>query len=270
VSSVTPATPLAATIARVSTLDQYLAAALGRPEGDGWIEGTEIGLHLGECLRRIGIRCRTVKRRVQAALFMCDYSWRLAAPAVATYLAERRVPDLGPGNVAVRFDGKGVAEPPSFLTAVFAGLPNDSAAGIRCHDDEALRSWLRQRLQEHLAVAISALRKLAPLGPRAQWALAADACASSFLYAGKKLGDQESARREAEAFLAAGGSPLRTRSSFFTLEHAGRKEIFHARASCCLSYKLPEHRYCTTCPLIPREERDRRLREWMEDPTEEE
>jgi ferric iron reductase protein FhuF len=260
-----PDSPLTATLARVSSLDELLAARVGPPPGKDWIEATELGARLPEILMRIGRHWKTDDRRVQAAFFIHDHCSRIAAPAIACYLAERRVPDVSPGNVAVRFDREGAAAAPSFRSPRFAGLRDDPEARPACADDETLREWLRERLEHHLTCVVSALRTYSPLGQRAQWAVAADACALAFLWAGQKLGDQNSARAEAETLLAAPGSPLRSRGIFVEVEHLGRCEIFLRRGSCCLAYRLPEvATYCPTCPLIPMEETERRLREYLE------
>jgi len=260
--------PLAATLARISALDEYLAAEVGAPRDGDWIRPTELvaadGAPLRAVLARIGGRWQTADRRIHAAFFVNDYVWRLAGATIAAYLSEGRAPDTSAGNVAFRFDAEGSASPPTFLTARFAALVGDDEAQAAkaqvVRDRARLRGWLRQRLETHLELIVASLRALSPLGRRAQWSLAADACASAFLWAGGKLGDEDAAQAEATAFLAAPSSQLRARPSFLTLEHAGGSETFLLRASCCLSYKLPGHQYCATCPLLPEQERVERLR----------
>lgn len=257
--------PLAATLARVSALDEYLSLELGTGEGDGWIAATELGAALPTILRRVGKDAGTDDRRIQAALFVWSYAWNVAAPPIACYLVERRVPDVGPGNVAIRIDGRGGVRARALRSARFAGLADGPASGrgaLLLAGDPELLVWLRERLEGHLALTVAAVRACSPLGRRAPWALAADACADAFLRVGKKLGRVQSACAEAEAFLAApeAGSRLRSRASFVTLEHAGRRETFLLRSSCCLYYKVPQGEYCVTCPLPSEPERERRLR----------
>jgi hypothetical protein len=263
---------LAETLERASALDEYLAATHGEPEGDGWTTAGDLFQpghdRLAAVLADIGRRWNTEDRRVQAAFFVNDYTWRLAGAAIAAYLSERRVPEPAAANVALRFDADGAATAPAFLTSAFAALANDTqarTAGARLLPDaQALRGWLLDRLETHLEAAVAAVRGHSPLGLRAQWALAADACASVYLWAGKRLGDQAAAACEAQAFLATRQTRLRARISFFAVEHAGRREVFMRRGSCCLSYRLPEHSYCDSCPFTPEDERQRRVREWME------
>jgi hypothetical protein len=268
VNPVAESHPLAATLGRVSALDEYLALELGTGEGDGWIAATELGAALPTILRRVGEDAGTDDRRIQAALFVWSYAWKVAAPAIACYLVERRVPDVGPGNVAVRIDGGGGVRALALRSARFAELA-DGPASVRgalpLAGDAELLAWLRGRLEVHLALAVGAVRACSPIGRRAPWALAADACADAFLHVGKKLGREDDSCLEAETFLEPrSGSRLRSRASFFTLERAGRHETFLRRASCCLYYKVPGGEYCATCPLLSEPERERRLRAELE------
>jgi ferric iron reductase protein FhuF len=251
---VTDSAALAATLARISHLDEWLAAELEPDGGDGWMPAADLADHLPAVLARVGRRWETDDRRVQAAFFAHEYSWRVAGPAIAAYLAEARVPELAPEHVAVRFDADGSVRPIAFRSHAFAGLTREV-------NGDALLHHLKRDLEEHLAVTVAALRAHAPLGARALWALAADASASAFLTAGAALGDQGRARERAETFLELSESTLRTLGTFLTLEYGDRSEIFLRRGSCCLSYRIGDHEYCATCPLIPPEETERRLRE---------
>jgi hypothetical protein len=268
VNAVAEGHPLAATLGRVAALDEYLALELGAGEGDDWIPAAELGAALPACLRRLGEEQGTDDRRIQAALFFWSYVWKVAAPAIACYLTERRVPDVAPGNVALRIDASGGVGALALCSARFAELddgPPSASDAVRLADDAELLAWLRERVEAHLALTAGAVRACSPLGRRAPWALAADGCATAFLHVGKKLGREEDSCLEADAFLAPGsGSRLRSRASFFTLEHAGRRETFLRRASCCLYYKVPTGEYCTMCPLLQEQERVRRVRVELE------
>lgn len=264
--------PIAATLERVSKLDEYLAAETDPAEPGAWTCAAHLpgpgASPLDAVLSRVAARLQTSDRRVLAALFMCDYTWRVAAPAVASYLAERRVPDLAPASVLVRFDDDGLVGPPAYRARTFATLASDTDAGasgaVPFPDPAALLTFLRESIEAHLSTTIAAVRARSPLGIRAQWALAADSCAEAFLWAGTQLGEQDRAQREAEALLSATGSPLRSKSPFLIVEHAGRRESFVSRSGCCLSYRLREQPHCATCPLLSAEERNQRLQTHLE------
>ncbi|MBZ0316210.1 MAG: (2Fe-2S)-binding protein [Anaerolineae bacterium] len=59
------------------------------------------------------------------------------------------------------------------------------------------------------------------------------------------------------------GSPLRGKTGVIWIEHHGHPHPFLQRGACCLSYKVPEYGYCSTCPLLSQEEREQRLRQHL-------
>jgi ferric iron reductase protein FhuF len=244
--------PLAAALERACALGEYFSAELGPPDA-GSLRVGEIPSVLPEQLRRGAEALGTDDRRIAAAMFAWRYAWRLAAPAIACHLTSGRAPDVGPENVAVGFDETGTPLQPVFLSS-------RHAAAAEGHE---VLPWLRAGLEAHLTPVFAALHACSPLGARAPWALAADGCAMAFLLVGKELDEEGRACREAEAFLAGTGS-LRSRASFFTLEHGGRRETFIRRASCCLFYHLPGETYCVECPLLSEAERERACRTAME------
>lgn len=273
--------PISATLVRMAALDAYLMAEIG-PHEPGWFYADDL-LHnptsaLAEGLARQSAHYRTAERRTCGSFFIGDYAWYMPAAAIASYLAERRVPDLAPSNMALRYrtctweeDGQtGESErlDVRFLNGRFAALPNDPAAddpdALVLPDLDALRTWLRTRLEAHLAPLIDSVCTHTGLGKRAQWNLVADACAALFLYAGKALGDPARGQSEGLAFVKADGSPLHNPDTgYITLEWAGHCETFRTRGGCCRSYTRPDSDKCTTCVLRPAEERHQRLRDYL-------
>jgi hypothetical protein len=274
-------TPLAATVARVAALDPYLIAEAGDLE-PGWFRAADLpsvdGAQLGIGLAHAIADYPGAEARVAGAFFVGHYVWYLAAAAIGCYLAERRVPDLAPEQVALRYssytweqDGAtGTAEriDVRFLSGRFAALPGDLAAdharALILPDEAALRDWLRRRLEAHLEPLIEAIAARTRLGRRAQWNLAADACARLFLHAGEKLGAGERGRAEGLAFVKAAGSPLRNPATgYLTLEHLGHRETFCVRGGCCLYYRVAPGENCATCVLRPAAERNQGLLDYM-------
>jgi hypothetical protein len=82
--------------------------------------------------------------------------------------------------------------------------------------------------------------------------------ASAFLMVGWDTGDQARYATDAEAFLTGPHSPLRGNTSFFVVEHRGRRGAYITRGVCCQAYKDPEGRHCDPCPMLSQEERERR------------
>lgn len=273
-----PSASLAETLARVSALDHYLRATRIDALSEGWLGATDLvapdGIALDAALQHIltPYAATPDDRHVAASLLINAYAWSLSAAAIASYLTEGRVPDLDAGNVALRFSAPGEDEESSFgiafLSDRMAVLPNDVAAGspdaIGLADRTEVREWLRRRLEAHMAPLIEAVYRRTRLGRRAQWNLVADDCASLFLWVGEKIGAIDAACAEGLAFVSAAGSPMApSKTSYFTLEANGRCETFRKRGGCCLYYKMPAGRNCSTCSLISTAERDRRLLEYM-------
>jgi hypothetical protein len=275
-------TPLVETIARVTALDPYLYTDVGDLEA-AWVRADELARvdtpYLDQGLALSVARYPGAERRVAGAFFIGHYVWYLAAAAIGSYLAERRVPDLAPTNVALRYgtftweeDGKtGVSEriDVRFLSGRFAALPDDPAADhpdARIMPDEAaLRDWLRMIMEAHIEPLVETIAARTRLGRRAQWNLAADSCASLFSHAGQHLDVAKRARAEGLTFIKAPGSPMRpSHTSFTTLECNGHHDTFVERGGCCLYYRVAEGHNCLTCPLQPEDERKQRLLTYME------
>jgi hypothetical protein len=274
-------TLLAETIARVTALDNYLYTDVGDLEA-GWVRADELARadssHLDQGLALSVARYPGAERRVAGAFFIGHYVWYLTVAAIGSYLSERRVPDLAPTNVALRYGtftweengeaGESERIDVRFLSGRFAALPDDPAVDhpdARIMSDEvALREWLRLTMEAHTEPLVEAIAARTRLGRRAQWNLVADSCASLFSHAGQHLQAAERARAEGLVFIKAPGSPMRpSHTSFTTLECNGHQDTFVERGGCCLYYRVAEGQNCLTCPLQPEEERKQRLLTYM-------
>jgi len=271
--------PLAETLARAATLDEFLGAEVG-PLEEGWFRADALSDPnsplLEEGLTRIVARYPNAPRRVAGAFFIGEYARYLAAAAITAYLAEQRVPDLAHDNIALRYrtftweyqgqTGESECIDVRFLSERFAVLLTDPAAD---HPDAivlphavALRAWLRVRLETQLAPLIAAITARTRLGQRAQWNLAADACTALFLQVGQYLGMAEQSCAEGLAFIKAANSPLRNNGTdYLTLESQGHHQTFRLRGGCCLYYQIVPGDNCATCVLRSPEDRTQCLRE---------
>lgn len=273
--------PLSATLRRCSERDSSLNAELGACE-PGWFPASTLvaqgSPELAEGLTRVVAQHPGAERRVAGSFFAGEYAWWVPAAAVAAYLAERRVPDLSLDNVALRYrtytwteDGEsGEAEriDVRLISGRFAALPDDPAAAhpdaLILPDLDALRTWLRERVEARLAPVIDAVADQTRLGRRAQWNLAADALAALFLSVGTGLGDAARGQAEGLACVKAAGSPLRNRDTgYLTVTLGEHCETVRARGGCCLYYRVHPGENCTTCVLRPRDERVQKLREYV-------
>lgn len=260
--------PLAETLSRVAAVDVgeiELSARLGVPDGPGWVMVSRLASDddlLEELLGRIGNTYGTGNRSVTGTFLLRSYLWRVLTTAVATFLLDRRVPDLAPQNVALSFGENGYASGLALRERRFAALSSDPAAGhldaTVLSSSEDLLVWGRRGLEDHLPPLFDALRRSRPRrGRRAMWGTAVDVCAEAFMYVGGWLGCQHEALGYAESMLS-GGSPLSGPANYFTLEYGGGFELTRVRNACCLYYKVADST-CFTCPRTSNEERLRRL-----------
>lgn len=254
-------TPLAETLARAAAVEvggKGLAVGFGAPfglrAGTDWATPADLSSDAGlldGLLRRFSKGYGIANPAVVASLFLKGYLWRLLSPAVAAFLLDRRLPDLGPRSVAFRFDEEGNAAETSFLSPGFVALPDDQEAG---HPDarvvpseDGLLGLMRDGLAgDHLPALFDALRPRARRGRGAMWGMAVDACADAFAYVGRELGQEDEARAHA-ARLLSGPAPLSGPTNYFAPEHAPESGAPRMRNVCCLHYKLGGSA-CTSCP----------------------
>jgi hypothetical protein len=234
----------------------YFEALPTAPDETGWISAASLAAPgspaLAALLARIEHETGSSNGRVLSAFLVHRHAWRIAAPAAAVYLAADLLPDLAPDAVWL----KPADEPPGVAYSGVWGIGNGSVARR-----EAMETWFRNGLIAHLAPLIAELRAALPLGRRAMWLIAADACASAFLAAGEQLGrERQAVARIRSALLDPPGTPFRGRTAFFTLTVDGRRRTVVRRGSCCQSFRIDDV-LCSTCPRVPEREQRKRVRE---------
>lgn len=267
----TPATSLAETFARLSAVDAGgldLYARVGLPEGKGWTVCAGLARDdalLEDLLGRVGRACGTEDRAVTGSLFLRGYLWRILVPAVAAFLVNRRMPDVGASNVALGFDENGGTIGLAFLGGRFAALRSDPEADaadvtVVGGEDEML-AWAVERLAEaHLPGLFAALgRHGVRRASRALWGMVADLVAEAFAWVGPALGQESEARAFAESILD-GSPPISGTANFFAPEHDGGSGPARVRNACCLYYRVGAAA-CLTCPRTARGVQ-RRVRAW--------
>jgi ferric iron reductase protein FhuF len=263
--------PLAATLARTRRHAAPRGATVEQPSGSGWVRCGDLLAHGGaELERRLSVlTARWGRRDVAASFFASWYAGSVVAPAVAAFVGEARVPDLTPGTMSVHAGGDGWFDAAAYHRPRMTVLPADPAAADPTARVVAglaeLRAVLVEGVLGHLEPVVTALCRRARLGPPALWGLAAAQCASVFLAAGRERGDPDGARAAADAFFAVACPPMRARPTWHAFEHAGRRHLWMRRGSCCLAHRLPATEHCASCPFTPAEERETRLRRWLDD-----
>lgn len=273
--------PLAATVARLRQVDEYLAAEVGPPDGGGWyaLDTVVSGGHLNVWLENL-VREKDGQRDVAGA---CLGSWltgALAGVPVSALILERRVPRLGSGLWLHRHD-EGWFDGVAFASAHVEVLADDPEAdhpdAVIVVDQATLAERYANALVEMLTPLLEAVRRRTPYGLRGLWGALADDLTGTALRAARLSGtDGWAAWALSQAVLdhvAARQTHLRRRPTPFPVSWTEGEALFQVKGTCCLYYKTHDgpldpdgDSYCTTCPFRYDDNRLSRLRRLLEHP----
>ncbi|MCA1404614.1 (2Fe-2S)-binding protein [Ensifer sp. IC3342] len=199
--------------------------------------------------------------KVRAAHLIAFYSHQLSLVAAAIYLCSGRVPDVA----GLRFERYAR---PLKAGAVDAGrfhfyMGLRQASGSAPEDADEL---FHDRFVAHLKPVIALLKRRCGLSLRAQWRLAADSVAGTFLEVGRRRGTEAEAIVWALAIVKRSGSPLHSdalhyeRIEVVTADGKELSRTYRMRGGCCLYYRTDGGSYCDSCVLLEPEARRERLR----------
>ena len=261
-TTATHAPPLEETL-KLLDPEKYYFDLKPRPSGDEYETIDSLVRDDGRSLARLIEQAQARwgwSQRDSALTTIGGYAWRVGGPAIACYVLSRRVPDISPENVALRFDTDGGISEAALIHQRFAVLPQDPAAdhpdAVVLGDEAALLEWMRGRLIAGVAPRLEAAREHVRIGRRAAWAQVSDYAGYAFLMVGWDAGDQARYAADAKAFLT--GLPLKGRTGLFVVEIGDRRGAYLTRGVCCRAYKDPAHDNCDYCPMLTQEERERR------------
>jgi hypothetical protein len=257
------ASPIHATLERLTASIQYLGARYGAPsEVARWssdvVDDADAVNHLLDVT--LGIY-GTDNRQVAASFLPMGYFWYLMTGALACFVHEGRLPDVSASAVTVD-PLRGV----TFASPRFFALPDDPDAGhpdaVVVPDLDTLRRTLVETLErEHAEPLFATIRSVTRLGIPGMRANFHDRLVSAILWLAEAAGDLDIARREVPAFVALFSH--KTRSGLIEIEYEGKSGLFIGRGGCCLNYHLPGREKCDTCCLRPMLERVAILREHL-------
>jgi hypothetical protein len=232
-----------------------LPVRLGRPLGVDWVPADRLlepGSPLLEArLRDFGGRAAAPRRHVSASLLLEAYAGLLASVGFGCLLGAGVVPELGAGNVSLRFGPGGAPDLVALRRwdarePLAAGAPRVAALG-------RLAEGL---LDRHLGVLVARLGELRiRRGPRALWGLVANGCANALVEAAVAA-DHQPQRVQAlvGAFFGLPGSPLTGRVGgpprLLEIPAGGGTKLLRKRVSCCLFSAQPGCDPCATCPVF--------------------
>lgn len=263
--------PIAVAFARLRERRPNWDVVLGVPSGPFWIEGAafrDAGAGpFADLLGRIAVRLRCEDRKVVAASFALRFGWA-AGTAFAPYLLHQCVPDMTLENLFLRFGESTLFEKVAlrkargWLLPVVATAPHPLITFAR--NDAELVQGLRAMLLAQAEPVVSALHQWSNLPMNVLWGQVASSWGGQFCAIFAELGRHADALAHANAFFDAPGLPFSMRPHLYAIEHCGVTRVYQRRAACCLYYKLPEARFCASCPLLPEEDRLARNRVWLE------
>lgn len=274
--------PLHQTFARISQLSEYICARLGQCDETDWVAPLDLFAQGSEQLTAMisatHRRLRTEAATMTGGALIQEYQWPLISTAMACFLVDRRVPDLHPENVSLRFppeeeEGETGEHPEriAFASGRFAALPGDPAAH---HPDahivptlDALRNYLRSGIEAHMAWAIEQISGAVGCNRKGLWLFVADRCAGTLSWLMQEQ-DKSSCitciERELNGLIRTPGSPLANKKvGLFELTYKEKTQVYLDRATCCYWYKTEGGDYCSTCPHRSKEDRNARLLQYM-------
>jgi hypothetical protein len=258
-------TPLAETFAAVPA--PAYGAHTGPPPAGDWLDVAALTGDAGGLERLMAVAAAgydTDRRDIKGIRLVELWTWVVAAPAAASVLLARRLPDLAAANLRLNAALFDVPGPVALRAPRFWCLPDDADAdhpdATVVADERALLAELNAALAaRHLAPLIASVSAMTGRGPRALWRGAADRVVDAFTWTGEQLGRVDEAAGLARLAVDA-EPPLRARARMRVYAFAGlAPHTLHLRDGCCLYYRLPDGPKCVNCPLLDDSERAARL-----------
>ncbi len=187
-------------------------------------------------------------RRAAAASLLLRYGWA-AGFQIAAWLRHGAVVHLD--RFALNFS------PSTLVEGVWAQearveWPVDAAAG---------RAALLASLRAFSEPLVESQHRWSRFSRHALWSMIVSSWAGQFTAIGGRLGRADAAD---EARLVFGHDAEITRAipQLYTVTSGARSRDCQIRAACCLYYKGPARHFCVSCPIIPKDERLMRNRDF--------
>lgn len=259
---------IATTFEKLRSIYSAIQVEVGVSDTTGWLtfENLWQAPHHQELLARLRTRYQMSDKHFLAASLLNQYNWLPITAAIGSYYLDQRMPDITPENLLWQFDEQGFVERIGLREGRFYALPTDAeaeAAGCIMPTLSDLQDVFHLSLNAHMQIVVEALRASSGIGKRALWGMVADRIGGLVIYIAELMEREELCESEVQAWVGVEGSQLRGKTGVIWMEHHEHPHPFLQRSACCLSYKVPEYGYCSTCPLLSEEERKERLRQHL-------
>ena len=188
-------------------------------------------------------------RRAAAASLLLRYGWA-AGFQIAAWLETGMVLQLD--RFALKFSQS------TLIEAVWA----QEACIIEPSSLEEGRHLLLNSLLDFTEPLVDSQHQWSRFSRHALWSMVVSSWAAQFATIGERLGRREEATREAEAVFSLNAEIAQAAPETYAVSVGTRSRVCQKRAACCLYYKGPAKHFCVSCPIIPREERLERNRDF--------
>ncbi|WEK45964.1 MAG: hypothetical protein P0Y56_13135 [Candidatus Andeanibacterium colombiense] len=230
-----------------------LRVELDPADRDGWIDRqalrdpeTEPFADLHARFTVAGFACN---RKAAAASLLLRYGWA-AGFQIAAWLDRGLVLHLD--EFALKFSSSTLVE------AVWAkDVRIDEPA-----DEREGRRLLLKSLLEFTEPLVAAQHGWSRFSRHALWSMVVSSWAAQFASIGERLGRRDEAVREAELLFAFNREIGKAAPETYVVHAEKKSRVCQKRSACCLYFKGPAKHFCASCPIIPREERLERNREF--------
>lgn len=268
--------PLARTLASITPEDDELVPEVLPAFSDSyWSLATlpEDVEAVGQLLHRLPVVWQSNDPRFAAAWLFEKTLAHTLTGFVGCFALHQRVPLARAEDTLVVFDGDAACCRSGFTDSRFACLPEDPEADHQhacvLNTEAALVHLLLEHLHDVYLPLARVLAKPARRGLCTQLRVVADlAISTAWITAGAARGESEGIRLA--SLLGQGQSPLWGRHGLRNFPHRGRTFTHRVRTTCCLFYTCGERRYCFTCPLRSKADRQQRWARYFDAKIEEE
>jgi hypothetical protein len=128
----------------------------------------------------------------------------------------------------------------------------------------AVLAELRRALTGQAQPVVEALHAWSGFSRLATWGLLTSSWAAQFTALFDRRGDQRTMLPLIESFFAGTDAVTKMQPRIHAVRAGTAVHLYQRRASCCRWYLLPQGDLCTSCPLVPQDERLRRNLAYME------
>jgi hypothetical protein len=259
---------VAATYGRLVPAPVGRNGANGSAARTGWVGVDELAddpSSLDLLLEGSGSRFRSDDRALLSAQLVRESVATLVTTAVRLWAHDRRLPQLGAGDVALR-EGEHATQVGlrHLRLAVLAGDPLAGLPGVEVLDEEGMFERLLHQAIGHpvpagalpggpldrrsaVATIIAAVRRAVRCGDRHLWGTAALTAGSALAAVSHTIGPR--ADDDRRRLFAARPDLARTVELVTVDDRVGGELTFALRRTCCLLFKLPDRTQCGTCSL---------------------